>query len=199
MADKEATARIKINRLLEAAGWRFFANGDGPANIRLEPGVTLKTTDLDALGADFEKTGKGFVDFLLLDAKGFPLIVLEAKAESKNPLAAKEQARKYARSLNCRFVILSNGNLHYFWDLERGNPYIITAFPAPESVIGYQKVTPNPQRLIDEQVHDDYIALTTHPQRPGKTRPSAPATSKRTSCAFCAPTSCGPSTRCSGL
>ena len=97
---KEATARIKINKLLEAAGWRFFPEGDAPANIRLEPSVTLKATDLDALGENFEKTTKGFVDFLLLDAKGFPLIVLEAKAEDKNPLVGKEQARKYARSLN---------------------------------------------------------------------------------------------------
>ena len=24
----EATARIKINKLLEAAGWRFFADGE---------------------------------------------------------------------------------------------------------------------------------------------------------------------------
>ena len=97
---KEATARIKINKLLEAAGWRFFPEDDAPANIRLEPSVTLKATDLDALGENFEKTTKGFVDFLLLDAKGFPLIVLEAKAEDKNPLVGKEQARKYARSLN---------------------------------------------------------------------------------------------------
>lgn len=113
MFEKEATARIKINRLLDAAGWRFFHDGTAPANIRLEPSVTIKSTDLDALGNDFEKTSKGFVDFLLLDAKGFPLIVLEAKAEDKNPLVAKEQARKYAKSQNCRFVILSNGNLQY--------------------------------------------------------------------------------------
>lgn len=163
MSEKEATARIKINKLLETAGWRFFPQGDSPANIRLEPSVTIKSADLDALGDNFEKTGKGFVDFLLLDAKGFPLIVLEAKAEDKNPLTAKEQARKYARSQNCRFVILSNGNLHYFWDLERGNPYVITSFPTPDSVIGYQKVTPNPQRLIAEQVGEDYIALTQRP------------------------------------
>lgn len=79
MADKEATARIKINKLLEAAGWRFFAEGSAPANIRLEPSVTIKASDLDA--------------------KGFPLIVLEAKAEDKNPLGtAKEQARNYAKS-----------------------------------------------------------------------------------------------------
>src|ERR1022692_4934869 len=120
---KEATARIKINKLLESAGWRFFADGSAPANICLEPSVTIKTTDLDALGDNFEKTSKGYIDFLLLDARGFPFIVLEAKAEDKNPLVAKEQARKYARSQNCRCVILSNGNMHYFWDLDRGNPY----------------------------------------------------------------------------
>jgi type I restriction enzyme R subunit len=163
MSHKEATARIKINKLLEAGGWRFFQTGDAPANIRLEPSVTIKSTDLDALGNNFEKSTTGFVDFLLLDAKGFPLLVLEAKAEDKNPLIGKEQARKYARSQNCRFVILSNGNLHYFWDLERGSPYLITAFPTPESVTGYRKVTPNPRRLIEEQVEEDYIVLTQRP------------------------------------
>ena len=159
----EATARIKINKLLEAAGWRFFAAGNKPANICLETGVTIKAPDLDSLGNDFEKTSTGFIDFLLLDAKGFPLIVLEAKSEDKTPLVGKEQARKYARSQNCRFVILSNGNLHYFWDLERGNPYVITPFPTPESVSGYRKITPNPQRLITEQVSEDYIVLTHRP------------------------------------
>ena len=163
MAHKEATARIKINKLLESAGWRFFQEGNLLANIRLEPSITIRSKDLDDLGDNFEKTSKGFADFLLLDTKGFPLIVLEAKSEDKNPLVGKEQARKYARSLNCRFVILSNGNLHYFWDLERGNPYIITSFPTPDSVNGYKQVTPNPKRIIDEQVNDNYIVLTQRP------------------------------------
>ena len=159
----EATARIKINRLLEKAGWRFFQEGNEPANVRLDPSVPITQTDLDALGEDFEKETKGFVDFLLLDSKGFPLLVLEAKSEKKQPLVGKEQARKYVRSQNCRFVILSNGDLHYFWDLERGNPYIITSFPTPESVVGYSKVQPNPKRLVGEQVRDDYVVLTQRP------------------------------------
>ena len=129
MSAKEATARVKINKVLEAAGWRYFADCKLPANIQLEPKVTIKSIDLDALGENFEKVSKGFIDFLLLNEKGLPFIVLEAKAESKSPLVGKEQARKCARSQNCRLVILSNGNLHYFWDLERGNPYIITTFP----------------------------------------------------------------------
>ena len=159
----EATARIKINRLLERAGWRFFPDGDRSATIRLEQGVSIRQTQLDELGDDFDRTEKGFVDFLLLDSRGFPLIVLEAKSEEKQPLVGKEQARRYARAQNCRFVILSNGNLHYFWDLERGSPYTITSFPTPESVTGYSKVKPNPQRLIDEHINDDYIVLSQRP------------------------------------
>ena len=163
MASKEATARVKINRLLEAAGWRFFDAGDEPANIRLEPAVAIKPTDIESLGENFERASRGFVDFLLLDARGFPLIVLEAKSEDKNPLVGKEQARTYARSLNCRFILLSNGNLHYFWDLERGNPAIVTAFPTPDSASGYQKIVPDPERLVSDQVGEDYIVLTQRP------------------------------------
>ena len=159
----EATARLKINRLLEKAGWCFFTEGDKPANVRLEPSIAIKQSDLDGLGDDFEKTERGFIDYLLLDERGFPFIILEAKSEEKQPLVGKEQARRYARSQNCRFIMLSNGNLHYFWDLERGNPYIITSFPTPQSVTGYSKIQPNPQRLIDEQVRDNYIVLTQRP------------------------------------
>ena len=160
---KEASARIKINKLLEAAGWRFFADEKGPANIQLEPSVTLKAADIDALGQNFEKAKKGFIDFLLLNEKGFPFIVLEAKSEDKNPLVGKEQARSYARSQKCRFVILSNGNLHYFWDLEQGNPQVITSFPTPESVAGYQKIIPMPGSLAAEKVAEDYVVLTQRP------------------------------------
>ena len=159
----EATARIKINKLLERAGWRFFPRADQPANVQVELSVALNQHKLDEFGEDFEKTSKGFIDFLLLDSKGFPLIVLEAKSEEIDPLVGKEQARKYARSQNCRFVMLSNGNLHYLWDLERGNPNIITSFPTPESVTDYSKVEPNPKRLVKENVQTDYIVLSQRP------------------------------------
>lgn len=163
MPSKEAHARIKINQLLEAAGWRFFGDAEGPANVVLEPNVKLTLAQVDALGNDFETSSKGYIDFLLLDEKGFPLVVLEAKGESKNPLVGKEQARKYARSQNCRFVILSNGNLHYLWDLKQGNPQLITAFPAPDALKGYAHFQPDLARLITEEVSLDYIARTQLP------------------------------------
>ena len=160
---KEAKARIKINKLLEEAGWRFFDSKEGRANIVLENKTKLTQTELDEFGEDFEKTKNGFIDYLLLDDKGFPFIVLEAKKEEINPLFAKEQARKYAQSQNCRFVILSNGNLHYFWDLQRGNPNIIAKFPKPEMVIGYTEFKPNPEALVNETVKEDYIVKTQQP------------------------------------
>ena len=67
MGKKEALARIKINRLLEKAGWRFFDDENGSANIKLETNIKIKSQDLDSLGDNFEKTKNGFIDFLLCD------------------------------------------------------------------------------------------------------------------------------------
>ena len=41
MKAKEAKARIKINNLLKEAGWRFFDNEEGPANIQLEANIKI--------------------------------------------------------------------------------------------------------------------------------------------------------------
>ena len=163
LAAKEATARIKINRLLEEAGWRFFDSAQGPANIVLEPNTKITESQIDAFGDDFETIQNGFIDFLLLDASGRPLIVLEAKSEGKNPLSAKEQARRYAREQNARFVILSNGNIHYLWDLKQGNPSVITRFPGPDAIKDHEAFTPDAERLASEVVDLDYIALTQMP------------------------------------
>jgi type I restriction enzyme R subunit len=92
-ANKEAKARIKINKLLEQARWRFFDDENGRANIELENNVRITEKLLNEFGEDFEKTKNGYTDFLLLDENGFPLLVLEAKREEINPLDGKEKAR----------------------------------------------------------------------------------------------------------
>lgn len=160
---KEAKARIKINKLLQDTGWRFFDDKKDRANIVLEQNAKMTQKDIDAFGEDYEKTKTGFIDFLLLDKDGYPFVVLEAKSEDKDPLDGKEQARRYAQSQNARFVILSNGNLHYFWDLERGNPEIITEFPTQESLSHRLEFAPDNKRLADEKVEADYIAITQNP------------------------------------
>ena len=164
MKKKEASARIKINHLLEEAGWRFFDDENGPANIQLEPNVKMSKADLTGLGENFDKVKNGFVDFLLLDDKGKPFIVLEAKAEDKDPLVGKEQAREYAKSLYLKYVILSNGNQHYFWNIYKGNPQLITAFPSYGSIRESKAMNADPAKLYSEEIGADYIAVIKNPR-----------------------------------
>ncbi len=172
---REAKARILINDMLRRSGWRFFDDEADPANIVLEAHVKLKKKALEDLGDDFEETAHGYVDYLLLDELGFPVAVLEAKSEKLDPLVGKEQARKYAHSENVRFVILSNGNLHYFWDLEQGNPVLITEFPTRESLGHLHTFKPNPDTLCSEMVGSDYIAITQNPNHQTDPRWNNPA------------------------
>lgn len=61
MAEKEAKARIKINKLLEEAGWRFFDSTEGKTNILLESNAKLTVNKLNELGEDFERTKNGLL------------------------------------------------------------------------------------------------------------------------------------------
>ena len=153
---KEAKTRIKINNLLQDAGWRFFDNEKGKANIALEQNAKITQKDIDAFGANYEKTKNGFIDFLLLDKKDFPLVVLEAKSEDKNPLDGKEQARRYAKLQNVRFIILSNGNL-FVSIYKPENKYI---YPIKNFLKAY--ITDSEIRDIIEK--KDYAKLATNPK-----------------------------------
>jgi len=153
MSHKEAQARIKINKLLEKSWWRFINDENGKANISLEPWVSISKA-----GDDFEHVSKWYIDYLLHDERWFPICVLEAKKESIHPLSAKEQARDYAIGKNVRFVIISNGNAHYFWDIENGNPDPLTEVPTLESLKHRLEYQPNPEELSNYPVDEDFVA-----------------------------------------
>lgn len=166
----EAHARIKINQLLEEAGWRFFDNEHGKANILLENHVKITQKEIDAWGNDYEKTSNGSLDFLLVDSNNKPICVLEAKKEIIHPLAAKEQARKYANTVGAQFAILSNGIVHYLWDITKGNPKPIYKFPSPAEIGAIKEWNPDRNALAGEHVANDYIVAIQMPdyaERPG--------------------------------
>ena len=127
--NKEAQARLKINKLLEESDWVLVDTDTQRCNVKVE-------TKIQSDG------NRGFIDYLLLDSKGFPLVVVEAKNEDKDPLVGKEQSRTYAKSIHARFIILSNSNVHYLWDTEIGNPTIINKFPTQITLEGYTGYKP---------------------------------------------------------
>ena len=102
----EEQAREKINRLIEAAGWAYRE---------------------EALAG--RRSGRGFSDYVLYDGGGLAAAVLEAKRAEVPSLSGKEQAREYADSIGVRHVFLSNGDLHYHWVTDSGNPVRIMALP----------------------------------------------------------------------
>lgn len=165
MDKKEAAARIKIDRLLDESGWRFFDGEHGKANVQLEIGTKVTKQQLDDMGNDFENVTQGYLDYLLIGVDGFPVAVLEAKREgdAAKLLSAKRQAREYAQSVHAPFVILSNGNVHYLWDVENGNPELITKFPTQQSFNEIKDYRAKPESLAEYEVGEDYIAVSQNP------------------------------------
>ena len=141
----EANARIIIDRLLRESDW-ILPGDDGIVNVDTEM-----------------QNQAGFADYVLKDSSDFPLCIIEAKKELVSPLVGKEQARGYAESLNCRFVMLSNGVSHYFWDIEQGSPTVVDVFPTQEQ-LELRKLNFNPPRQEVEEIDVDYIAQTQFPK-----------------------------------
>ncbi len=158
----EAQARITINRLLEEAGWRFLPDAQGRReNIICEHRVTGRVfSPSQELGRDFEHAPNGFVDYVLLNTDGRPIAVVEAKREGIDPLTGKEQARAYAESLGVAHIFLSNGLVHYYWNLRQGNPVKVSRFLPLKELGKAAEWRPDCARLAAVTVDENYIAVS---------------------------------------
>ena len=152
ISKNEAQSRIQINKMLELSGWDLDIDSE-KRNVEVE----------------YPTPSGREADYVLLDKNGFPLCVLEAKNFEIDPLIAKEQARDYANELSCRFIILSNGREHYFWDIETGNPNTIGEFPQQRN-LEERKEGFNPHQETEniDEIGDDYIALSQMPDYANK-------------------------------
>lgn len=109
---KETDARINIDDLLRQAGWN-------PAD---------KSQVMTEVSAQMADGKRGRADYLLLDQRGRPLAVVEAKKRAIEPYVAKNQALPYAQKLQAPFIFLSNGELIYFWDYQNDDARIVNSF-----------------------------------------------------------------------
>ncbi|MFQ5794993.1 MAG: DEAD/DEAH box helicase family protein [Candidatus Bipolaricaulia bacterium] len=106
-AEKETDARIIVDRLLRESGW----DPEDKSQVLTE-----------------EPAADGSADYVLLDSRGRPLAVVEAKRFSKDPYSARQQARDYAEALEAPFIFLSNGETTYFWDYTVTDARQVVAF-----------------------------------------------------------------------
>ena len=95
----EAFSRVKIDALLQDAGWN------------LSDGVSVLFEHALQDGSQ--------ADYVLCDRAGRPVAVIEAKRESVDPITAQDQGIHYAVQLDVPFVFLSNGEEVRFLDRDR--------------------------------------------------------------------------------
>lgn len=129
---KETDARILIDDQLRAAGWNPADKSQvltevtvsGAANFAAESVVmaTVVTT------ADGDQVTTGRADYVMLDQRGRPLAIIEAKKQAIQPYAAKQQALPYAKKIGAPFIFLTNGELIYFWDYLNDDARIVNSF-----------------------------------------------------------------------
>jgi len=129
---KESDARILIDGQLRAAGW----DPADKSQVRTEVHVTSypgmseadqgsdppRTADMD------DEPSRGRSDYVLLDQRGRPLAVVEAKRQAINPYVAKQQALPYAKQIGAPFIFLANGELIYLWDYQNDDARIVDSF-----------------------------------------------------------------------
>lgn len=102
MPEREAYSRVVIDRKLREAGWDI--------------------EDKNQVVFEDHGTG-GRADYVLKDAKGLPVAIIEAKAPEIDPYNAKKQSRDYVEQQYPRvtFIYLANSEKIYFWDLDHGD------------------------------------------------------------------------------
>lgn len=127
----ETDARILIDDQMRAAGWNPADKSQVLTEVKVagghfvaEPGAqptVFSTSDGDAI-----PTGRA--DYVLLDQRGRPLAIIEAKKQAIQPYTAKQQALPYAKQIGAPFIFLTNGELIYFWDYQNDDARIVNSF-----------------------------------------------------------------------
>ncbi len=164
LPSSEADARILIDDLLRASGW---APAD-KSQVRTEVPATelfrVAETDTANGGVRTADPGSfGFADYVLLDQRGRPLAVIEAKKQAINPYSAKQQALPYAKRIGAPFIFLTNGELIYFWDYQNDDARPIGTFYSRRDLERLVHLRAERQPMAAIEIPDMYV-------RQGETR-----------------------------
>lgn len=129
----EADARIIIDDLLRQAGWdpvdkRQVLTEQYIRSSTLAQGHATYTLEASRLTSDGDEIPTGKADYVLLNQRGFPLAIIEAKRSAIEPYTAKQQALPYAKEIGSPFIFLTNGELIYFWDYGNDDARIVNSF-----------------------------------------------------------------------
>src|SRR6266581_7685907 len=133
------TRRDLINPLLAKAGW------DVKDRARVIEEVDTKQSDF--MKRDYKtiddtlrnQEDSSYVDYLLLDSAGSPIVIVEAKRTSKDPVVGQQQAEMYSDDIKKQtgkdvFISLTNGYEIWFWNRPNESPRMVKGFHNREAL-----------------------------------------------------------------
>ncbi len=132
---KETDARILIDEMLRQAGWDPSDKSQVLTEVSIrdtsgmvaDPVAPYKSPQ-HRQTPDGDEIPTGRADYVLMDRRGRPLAVIEAKRTAIEPYTAKQQALPYAKKIGSPFIFLTNGELIYFWDYGNDDARIVNSF-----------------------------------------------------------------------
>ena len=142
------TRATLINPQLERAGWNLSDH----TQIAFEVPV-----------AGYDKTPwNGFTDFCLYDTDGSVLAVIEAKKTARNAREGEEQLKQYITEIAktqsfVPFGFMSNGLLHYFWDVGLAHPRAVSGFFSREDLKRLKFIRENRTALAETAINNRIV------------------------------------------
>ena len=131
----EADARIVIDDLLRQAGWDPADKSQVLTEVSIRDTSWVISEPVAPYGykpsrktKDGDEIPTGRADYVLMDRRGRPLAIVEAKRSAIEPYTAKQQALPYAKKIGSPFIFLTNGELIYFWDYGNDDARIVNSF-----------------------------------------------------------------------
>lgn len=145
--DENETRKFLINDLLREAGWDVGNNLQNTNEVLQEEPVDHQPTD----------TGKGFIDYVLLNDDGKPLAVIEAKRTALSDEKGKTQAKLYADGLEKMgekrpIIFYTNGIDISIWDDAQNYP--------PRRLFGFYSKDSLQYLLYQRNHHKDLNTLS---------------------------------------
>jgi type I restriction enzyme R subunit len=132
---KETDARILIDEMLRQAQWDPADKSQVLTEVAIRDTAWMVAEPVAPYEApqrrrtpDGDEIPTGRADYVLLDRRGRPLAIIEAKRTAIEPYTAKQQALPYAKKIGSPFIFLTNGELIYFWDYGNDDARIVNSF-----------------------------------------------------------------------
>lgn len=159
-AHKETDARIVIDDMLRQARWDPADKSQVLTEFNVKHASRLVAEEDGVVGVihqDGDEMPTGRADYVLLDQRGHPLAVIEAKRTATQPYAAKHQVLPYAKSIGAPFIFLSNGEVTYFWDYTNDDARIVNSFYSRRDLERLVEMRATRKPLATVPIPDYYI------------------------------------------